>query len=97
MLNSVTLAGRVDVRPFGCLQRNVQLYTANKWLALEEHNFCTHMHVHKKPSIFKFHPNVNDRDLHFKGLRFESGTLGRSNVIISQAVTDRTNIAIANT
>ena len=36
-------------------------------------------------------------ELHFQGQIFESSTLGRSNMIISKAVTYRTNIAIANT
>ena len=34
-------------------------------------------------------------DLHFQGKRFESSTSGSSYVIISQTVTDRTNIAFA--
>ena len=44
-----------------------------------------------------FIPIVNVLDLHFKVQHFKSSTLGCSNVIISQTVTDRTNIAIVNT
>ena len=39
---------------------------------------------------------TNIFDLHFIGQRFELSTLGSSNVIISQVVTDRTNNAITN-
>ena len=39
---------------------------------------------------------VNVIDLRFKGKKFELVTLGSSNMIISQKVTDRANIAIAN-
>ena len=40
---------------------------------------------------------VDVLDFYFKGQRFEWSTLGDSNVIMSQTVTGRTTIAIANT
>ena len=59
--------------------------------------FCTLMHVDKIPLPADFHPNGHVLDLYVQGQRFELNTLGSSNVIISQTVADRTNIAIANT
>ena len=40
---------------------------------------------------------LNVLDLHLNGKKFESSTLGSSKGILSQTVTDRTNITIANT
>ena len=49
---------------------------------------------HRMPIFIKI---VNVLDPHFQGQRFESRTLWSSNMIISQTVTDRINIAIVNT
>ena len=75
---------------------NHDCYT-NKWLDLEAQGFA-HISMFTRsicPPIFI--QIVNVVDLHFEGQRFKSSILGNSNVIISQTVTNMTNIDIANT
>ena len=65
------------------------------WLISD--SFCRHTHVDTVPPPANFHPNPHHPWYSFfKGQRYDSCTLRRSNVIILQTVTDRTNIAIAN-
>ena len=77
-------------------------FTANKQLDLKvpilhTYTYLQGLHVHNDRLSANFDPNHRRLDLHFKGQRFEWSTFGSSNVIISQTVTDCTNIAIANT
>ena len=78
------------------MSQNVRC-TANKPLDLEASKNLAHICT----SIRYFHQStfiqmVNVFDLHFQGQRFESSTFERSYVIISETVTDWTQIAIAN-
>ena len=57
-------------------------------------NFWTCMQVDKLPSSANFHQNRQRFSPSFDQI-FESSTLGMSDVIISQTLTDRTNVAIA--
>ena len=84
-------AGSMCVRPY---VKNVRLCTANKLLNVK-YKFL-------KTYVVKLHPPtfvqiVNVLCLSFQGQRFEWSTLRSSYVIISQTVTDWTNIAIDNT
>ena len=88
----VCLFVRTYVRP----SRNVRLCTGNKMAGPRGAIFCIHMQDEKVHSHANFHPNRQRLDLHFQGQRFASSTLGSSNMIIVQTVTDRSNIAIAN-
>ena len=72
------------------------LCSANKRLDLETPilaNICTLIMYVRLPIFIRI---INILDLHFKGQRFESSTLRRLHVIISQLATDRTKIAVAN-
>ena len=71
--------------------------TANKRLdqdAPTSAHICTFLWTDR---LLIFIQIVNVPDLHFKSKHFQSSALGSSNVIISQTVTDRTNIATAST
>ena len=59
--------------------------------------FCVYMHVEKIPLPAKCQANCKHPWPTFQCQRFESSTLGSSNVIVLQTVTDMTKIAIANT
>ena len=71
--------------------------TANKRLEPEAPIFANICKLTRYLRLPIFIPIVDVLDLPLKGQRFESSTLGNSNVIISQTVTYRANIAIANT
>ena len=73
------------------------LCSANKRLDLEapiSAHVCTLTTYLRQPIVVQI---VNVLHLQFKGQWLESSTLGSSNVTNSQTVTDRTNVAIANT
>ena len=61
--------------------------------------FCTHAHWQATFACqFSYDIKIiNIPDPQFESQRFESSTLGSANMVISDTVTDRTNIAIANT
>ena len=71
-------------------------FTANKRLDVKVSifaNICMFIATVHLPIFIQI---VDVVDFHFKSQRFESSTLGSSDVIILQTVTDRANIAIAN-
>ena len=97
MLRNRVYAGMKYVCTSVHLSRNVRLCTANKRLDSEApilaHSCTLTMYV----CLPIFIQNLNVLDVYFQGQIFESSTLGSSYVIISQTVTDRANITIANT
>ena len=84
---------RASVRP----TRNVRLCTAKKRLNLEAPIFAYVWTLTRYVRVPIFIRIVDVLDFHFQGQRFELSTLENSYVIISQMVSDRTHIAIANT
>ena len=59
-------------------------------------NFGKHSYVDKVSLFANFHPNRQRLRPHCQGRRFESSTLRRSYVNISQTMTDEKNVIIAN-
>ena len=97
VLSYVRTFVRSYVRTYILPSRNVRLCTTNKRLDQEALFFAHICILRRNHSLPIFIQIANVLDLHFQGQRIESSTLGSSNVIISQTVTVRSNIAIANT
>ena len=95
---------RPSVRPFvrPSVRRSVAIctivyYEQTAWP--RSANFCIRVYTltrYFRLQIFILQ-TIDVLDLLFKGQRFESSTLRSSAVIISQTVTYRTNVAVANT
>ena len=88
------LAGGVFVRP----PRNVRLCTANKRFDQEAPFYAYVCTLTRYVRLSIFVQIVDVLDLHFKGKKCESSTLGTviGYAIISQTATNRTSIAIVN-
>ena len=73
--------------------------TTNKWLELEVPSFFANLcRLMRYLCMQTFIQIVNVLDLNFKGQRFKSNiSMASSKVIILQTVSNRTNIALANT
>ena len=83
----------MDVRLFVCLSQNVRLRIFEQTAGPTSANACLLIHVDKVHLPANFHLNRQRLNIHFHGLRFESRTIESSYMMISQRMTDRTNMA----